>query len=230
MKVIDPMANRTEYVGVRLTPDEHDKFEKHIESSNEFDSMSRFFRVLAHRDVAADDEDVSVDADEIIDAVNTAVSPLAERLEQVEEHIVSIDSNVRNDDKIDRLARDLYSTLPVHADESELPDLGKAAQHAKSDLAKAQSISTAELWAEYFSEDLQDMRRACARMEEYFPDVQIVRAEVDSDESSLLHGDVSVESPTSHTDQSTGIDRTVSTSSNPGSETTVRRYFKTRGE
>lgn len=117
------MADRSEFVGVRLAPDEHEKFTEYIEDSNEFDTMSRFFRTVAYRYIATEDEESSLDPEEIVEAVGTAVTPLFERLDQMEEHIVSIDSNVRDDDKIDRLARDIYSSLPTHSDETGLPEL-----------------------------------------------------------------------------------------------------------
>lgn len=234
MNVIDPMTNRTEHVGVRLTPDEYDKFEDYIESSNEFDSMSRFFRVIAHRTVATDDEeDVSIDADEIIDAVDTVVSPIADRLEQVEEHVVSIDSNVRDDDMIDRLARDIYATLPTHSDASGLPALDELGRYeSASDLAIAQAVSTPEVWAEYYDENLQDSRRAVARMQEYYPDVQIYRDETASEDQIQLHDDVDVSHTPSHTDQfASGSSTSVSSGSTEDrSGTTVRRYFKTSGD
>lgn len=229
------MPDRSETIGVRLTPAEREKFEQYVEESNEFDSMSRFFRTVAHRYVATEEEDPSLDSEEVINAVDTAVSPLAERLEQIEEHVVSIDSNVRDDDKIDRLARDIYSSLPTHADDTGLPDLSEVEQYGNaSDLALVQAISTPDMWAQYYDEDLQDVRRACARMLEYYPDVKVVRDETSGPDSSVpMHDDINVDHTPSHTDQFVSDnDRDVSHSVSVGDRgpSTVRRYYKTGGD
>lgn len=229
------MPDRSETIGVRLTPAERDKFERYVEESNEFDSLSRFFRTIAHRYIAVEDEEPSLDPEEVIDAVDTAVTPLEDRLERIEDHVLSIDSNVRDDDKIDRLARDIYSSLPTHRDETELPDLDEVSQYGNaSDLALVQAISTPYMWAEYYDEDLQDVRRACARMLEYYPDVKFVEDETDSQTSSIPdHDDLSVDTTPSHTDQSFGQnEQSVSHSTTVGDSgpSTVRRYYKTGGD
>ena len=234
------MTDRTEVVGIRLTPEEGEKFTGYIEDSNEFDSMSRFFRTVAHRYVATDDEEPSLDPEEITEAVDAAVTPLSERLEQMEEHIVSIDSNVRDDDKIDRLARDIYSSLPTHSDETGLPELDEVGKYGDaSDLAIVQGISTPYMWALYYDEDLQDVRRACARMQEYYPDVDFVRDDTNRTDSNIQrHDDLgqtssSTSNHSSHTDQRTGSDdgstsRRVDISNRD--DGAVRRFYKTGGE
>ena len=234
------MADRSEFVGVRLTPEKHEKFTEYIEDSNDFDIMSRFFRTVAYRYIATEDEEPSLDPEEIIEAVDTAVSPLSERLEQMEEHIVSIDSNVRDDDKIDRLARDIYSSLPTHSDETGLPELDDIGKYGDaSDLAIVQGISTPYMWARYYDEDLQDVRRACARMQEYYPDVEFVRDDINRTDSHIeRHDDLgqtssSTTSHTSHTDHRAGSDdgstsRRVDISNRD--DGAVRRFYKTGGD
>lgn len=234
------MTERTELVGIRLTPEEHEKFTEYIEDSNEFDSMSRFFRTIAHRYVATEDEEPSLDPEEIIEAVDAAVTPLSERLEQMEEHIVSIDSNVRDDDKIDRLARDIYSSLPTHSDETGLPELDDIGKYRDaSDLAIVQGISTAYMWARYFDEDLQDVRRACARMQEYYPDANFIRDDINNTDTHIQsHDDLGQTSSSTtnhapHTDIRAGSDdgstsRSVDISNRD--DGTVRRFYKTGGD
>lgn len=232
------MPDRTETVGVRLTPDEREKFEQFLDNSNEFDSLSRFFRTVAHRYIATDDEDPSLDPEEISEAVESTLTPFAERLEQMEEHIVSIDSNVRDDDKIDRLARDIYSTLPTHSDETGLPDLDEVSKSGNgSDLAIVQAISNPYLWAEYYDEDLQDVRRACARMQQYYPDVNVVRDDLDEKEIHVPdHDDIGVSHSGGHTDSHTDVsnkspDRTRSRLNvSERSSGTIQRFYKTGDE
>lgn len=232
------MSDRSETIGVRLTPEEREKFENFLEGSNEFDSISRFFRTIAHRYIETSDEDHSLDPQEIIEAVDTAVTPLEERLERVEDHVVSIDSNVRNDDKIDRLARDIYSSLPTHRDETGLPDFDEIDQYANaSDLAIAQAISTPYMWSEYYNEDLADVRRACARMQEYYPDAKFAKDTRGKSESSVPdHDDLNIDHSPDHTDFSHDQNERkvshTSTTSNLGGQdhTTVRRYYKTGGD
>lgn len=228
------MTDRTEFVGVRLTPEEREEFENFLREEGEFNSMSRFLRVAAYRYMAGADEESSIDPEEIIDAVDSAVTPISDRLERIEDHVLSIDSNVSDDDNIDRLARDIYSSLPAHTDTNGLPDFGEIGQfESPSDLALAKSISTPDVWAQYYDEDLADTRRACARMLEYYPDVTYIEDTTGGADSHIpRHDDIGVEDPPSHTDVST--DQTTSQPRYPASSnqdrSTVRRYYKKSGD
>jgi len=58
------MADRTELVQIKVTPEEKQKFREYVESTNEFDSLSRIFRVLAHRHIETDgQQEATVDTD-----------------------------------------------------------------------------------------------------------------------------------------------------------------------
>ena len=228
------MTDRSEIVGVRLTPEEREKFEDFLRGEDEFDSMSRFFRVAAHRHIATNDEDATIDPEEIIDAVDSAVTPLSERLERVEDHVLSIDSNVTNDDKIDRLARDIYSSLPAQSGTNELPDFDEIGQfEAPSDLALAQAISTPDIWAQYYDEELADVRRACARMLEYYPDVKYVQDKTGGPDSHIpSHDDINVGHVPSHTDSLNDQDSSSTREQRirDRDRSTVRRYYKESGD
>jgi hypothetical protein len=159
------MPDRSETIGVRLTPDEREKFEEYIDETNEANSLSRFLRIAAHRHIETEDEDQSIDTEELIEIVDSSVSPLYGRIDKIENHLMEIDSNTSNDDKIDRLARDLYSSLPVYSSPEEFPSFTEISNFEDpTDLSLVKSISTPYLWAEYFEEDLSDVRRACGRM------------------------------------------------------------------
>ena len=224
------MTQRSEVVGIRLTPEEREEFEEFIRETNEFDSLSRFFRVTAYRYMNTEDVEATVDQDEIIRAVDSSVTPIVERLDRVEEHVLSIDSNVTEDDRVDRLARDLYTSLPTHSSKSGLPDFDEVGQFdTPSDLALVQAISTPQMWAQYFEENLADVRRACARMLEYYPDVEFVEDTTeDSDSNIPRHDDLKI-------DQSESVsvgDPSLSAKSEKDEpdKSTVRRYYKTSGD
>lgn len=231
------MTDRTKTIGVRVTPDEHEKFTSYVEESNEFDSLSRFLRVIAYRHIAEEKEedDASMDPEEIVNAVDTAVAPIADKLDTLQDHVLAIDANVGGDDDVDKLARELYLSLPTHRDASELPSLRGINDIADTnDLSMVQSFSTPYLWAQYFDVDLGEMRRACARMLEYYPDVEFVDENVDSTQGSVpTHDNV-------HIPESSSDDRTVDITHDHKTGTTrsntpqrdrdserVRRYFKT---
>jgi len=201
------MAKRTETIGVRVTPAEKEKFDSYAEEHNEFDSASRMLRVLAHRHIASDGQDESIDTDEIVDAVSVSMSDVHERLDRLEDHILSIDSHTSDEDEVDKLARDIFSSLPVHSDASELPDMFEIArQMIEDDFTMAQSLSTPSAWANYYDVEVATARRACARMLDYYPDVEFSRVEM---------GDVNVP-----IGDGTSGDISVS----------ERRYFRTEGE
>lgn len=210
------MTERSEIVGVRLTPKERERFEEFVQDNEKVNGLSQLFRIAAYQYIDTDEQEASIDPEEIITAVDSAITPIEERLDKVEEHVLSIDSNVTNDDKIDRLARDIYSVLPEHATESELPGLNDGDQlEVESDLAAVQAISIPETWADYFEENLDDVRRACARMLEYYPDVKFVEDSFDTSDADIqLHQNLGVNQPSPASDVG------------DESESTVRRYYK----
>lgn len=241
------MSDRTETIGIRLTPAEREKFESFVEESNEFDSLSRFLRVIAHQRINENEEKSSVDPEEITEAVDAAVSPVSQRLEEIEQHILSIDANTSDDDKIDKLARDIYATLPVHDSGSEMVNIEDVLRKPNiSELAMAQQISTPYIWSEFFDASIADTRRACARVLEYYPDAEFISEDLQgSGADAVQHDDMDLDSNTggsNHTDNSPksgnqdGVDRTVTPGSSEnlqpddvvdGSTATVHRYYKT---
>lgn len=212
------MPDRSEFIGVRLTPDEREKFEEYIDETNEANSLSRFLRIAAHRHIETEDEDQSIDTEELIEIVDSSVSPLYGRIDKIENHLMEIDSNTSNDDKIDRLARDLYSSLPVYSSPEEFPSFTEISNFEDpTDLSLVKSISTPYLWAEYFEEDLSDVRRACGRMIEYYPDVDYVEESIGAPERVPTHANVSIPKITQ-----TRTNTVVSEHDHD----TVRRYYK----
>lgn len=207
------MVRRDEHIGVRVTEAEKEKFEKHLKETNEFDSVPRMFRSLAREHIRnyGEDENGSIDTDELINAMNTALSDVHDRLDRMETHIVSIDSRTSDDDEVDKLAREIYSALPVYESEESLPGMFEIAslvsdQSGKSDYSMAQKISSPSAWAEYFDKSEAQVRRACLRMLEYFPDVEFTEAEL---------GDYNIE-----VDEGQRMDIQVS----------ERRYYKIAGD
>lgn len=93
---------------------------------------------------------------------------MSQRLDEIEQHVLSIDANTSDDDKIDKLARDIYATLPVRASESDMPRIKDVLREELSEMAMAQQISTPYIWSEFFNASIADTRRACARMLDYF--------------------------------------------------------------
>jgi hypothetical protein len=95
------------------------------------------------------------------------------------------------------------------------------------------------MWARYYDEDLRDIRRACARIQEYYPDVNFVRDDINKTDSHIRSHDdlgqtsISTTSHNSHTDHRAGSDN-GSTSSRVDisnrDDGAVRRFYKTGGD
>ena len=165
------MANRSKTIKVRLTPDEKEEIEEHLKEANESASLSDFGRLTLLRHIRTGDEDEAptVDPEQITDGVEVALSDVHERLDRMESHILAIDSHTNNDDEIDKLARDIFTSLPTATDASELPSLFEIGTAGKGDdYSLAQSLSTPSAWANYYDVDVSVARRACARMLDYF--------------------------------------------------------------
>lgn len=169
------MADRTELVQIKVTPDEKQKFQEYVESTNEFDSLSRMFRVLAHRHIETDgqERDATVDTEEIVDAVDIAVADVVERLERVEDKVAELDSSIRTDDEIGQLTHEIVSNLPIYESDDQIPKPTEIDQGGVEDLEMAQQLSTVDAWADYFEISVDKARRALARAQEH-PDVKYV--------------------------------------------------------
>lgn len=167
-------------IGVRVTEEEKKKFEDYAEEHNEFDSASRMLRVLAHRHVETDgQQEAAIDEEDLVRSMDVALSPVVERLERLEEHVTEIDSQTSDDDEIDKLAREIYDALPEHLDGEDLPSMEEIAPKlAESTHSVARTLSTASAWADHFGVDRAQARRACARMLEYYPDVDYYTIEM----------------------------------------------------
>lgn len=171
------MPNRSELIQIRVTPGEKQQITEFVEETNEYESVSRMLRALAHRHIATDgdmQQEASVDPDEIVDAVDTAMTDVTDQIERVEDTVAELESSVDMDDEIGQLAHEIMSQLPVHESGDDLPDptteIDKA---AGGELLMAQQLSTVDAWATYLEIPVDKARRALARAQE-FPDVQYV--------------------------------------------------------
>ncbi|WP_312910153.1 hypothetical protein [Natronosalvus caseinilyticus] len=168
------MADRTETIGVRVTPAEREKFESHVEESDEFESLSRFLRIAAHRHIVTDDQpEASIDSGEIVDAMEVALSDVSERLEELDNRLAEIDASVRSSDEIQSLTHEIISNLPT---EDELVDAMNMEPMSSTSLEAARSLSTVGAWASYFEVPEDKTRRALARAQE-FPDVKYIEGD-----------------------------------------------------
>ena len=87
--------------------------------------------------------------------------------------------------------------------------------------------------AEYYDEDLADVRRACARMLEYYPDVKYVQDKLgDSDSIVPSHDDIDLDQTGGHTDSSPnqGSSSTRGQRTREQDQSTIRRYYKESGD
>lgn len=240
------MAKRTETVGVRLTDRERQKFESFVEESPRFDSLSRLFRVLAHQEINTEDDTASVDPEEITRAVDSAVSSVTQQLDDVEEHVLSIDANTTDDDKIGKLAKDIYNTLPVHESGSDMPSIEDVLRRSNiSEGEITQQVSTAYVWSQFFDSTIADTRRGCARMLDSYPDAEVITENVE--ETGKTSNDSTTRNNRVHDFQhndggfDVATEPEVDVTCAPGDDsdtqptdvvqdgmTTVRRYYKTR--
>lgn len=132
-------------------------------------------------------------------------------MNQLENHIIAIDSRTTDNDKIDQLAQEIYHELPVYRDESELPEISSDLEPGMfNDSVLAQTISSPFVWARYFDEDIADVRRAFARILDYYPSVEYV-------EEAL--GEAAEGIPTF-------ADLGVDTETSSPSKHIIRRYFR----
>lgn len=167
------MAERSEMIKIRVTPEEKQQIKDYLEETGEFDGMSRFFRVLAHERMNTDDDTTSIDPEEIIDAMEVALSDVTEHLTRLDDRLADVEQKVSNEDEIDKLARELYDEIPVVESEDEMRDL-KAVQRLEPE-EEMRILSTPEAWGEFFGVEVEEVRRALSRAQEYYPDLKFYR-------------------------------------------------------
>lgn len=173
------MANRTETLKIRVTPEEKEDIIEYMEESQEAATISDFGRLVLRRYISDSDEEATIDTEEIIDAMDIALSDVHERLEKLDDHILAIEGRTSKEDEIDKLARNIYSALPVCETEDDLASMADVARlEDADDFTLAQMLSTPNAWAQYYGIDETMARRACATMLEYYPDAHFVREEM----------------------------------------------------
>lgn len=176
------MPDRDETIKARVTNSEKEKFEQFLEKSNEFDSMSRFIRTIAHSHIDKDDEDGhTIDTDELKSAVEDGLTSLESELNEISERLADVEQSVDVDDETASLANDIYEELlvitPSIDDEFEdIRDLDAGRVEAASE-EKAKLDGSPQAFSELFAEDLNDVRRALSRAMELYPDVEYVTEE-----------------------------------------------------
>jgi|GEM_PF-5550227 len=172
------MANRTETIKVRVTPDKKEKFEKYIEDTGEFPSVSQLLRVSANEHIKQDDEQTpDIDAEQLTNAVEDGLSDVHERLARIEQEVNRVDTAVQpNKEDVDDLADDIAMQLPVMNSSEELRDtnaiMEERAHSGMSDLEFTKEMSTIEFWADFVDADENKTRRAITRAANWYPDVQ----------------------------------------------------------
>lgn len=177
------MANRTETIKVRVTPERKQKFKNYIEDTGEYPSLSQLLRASANEKVegrmAGADNGSSIDADEITNAVEIALGDVTERLDRIEQEIERVDTAVQPEEEdIDDLADDIAVQLPVMDDGSEFRrtnEIMEERHHSgMSDFEFTREMSTVEFWSDYVDADQNKTRRALSRAASWYPDVKWV--------------------------------------------------------
>lgn len=174
------MANRTETIKVRVTPQTKEKFEEFIENTGEFPSVSQLLRASANAYIEQDDQQqADIDPEEITNAVEIALSDVTERLDRIEHEVGRVDTAVQPEEEdIDTLADDIAVQLPVMDDGSEFRernDVLREATHGDLEgIEYAQEKSTVGAWSDYVDADKNKTRRALTRAASWYPDVKWV--------------------------------------------------------
>lgn len=161
--------DRTERIEIRLTPTEKQEIDDYLDDEGAYTDRSQMFRSLAKKEIRGDDT-ATIDAKEIVNAVEIAFSDLTENVEQVNDRLADVEQKLRqSEDDIDSLAHDLYDEMIEVGSEEQMRNLEPGLRMPSEEAA---IVSTPQIWAEFFNEDLVDVRRALGRALEYYPDLK----------------------------------------------------------
>jgi len=170
------MGDRTELIKVRVTPDQHEEIKDYLDETEEWGSLSTFGQhVLVDyvRNGGDDgdesrDEPVSIDTSDIMDAVEMGMSPINERLEQIERNMREMHEILHNDPEVRELADQLYENLIEVPDGQTIEDLSPI--HPDD----AFLIGTPEALGNEFGEDAGTIRRGLDLAEKLYPDIEYI--------------------------------------------------------
>lgn len=177
--------NRTERVVVKLSERELKRWEKASEKEPNCSNRSEFIRLAVTRQIdgaidrdAVKDLDLGaeVDTEEIINAVDIAMSDVTERLESIENRFseLKVDIEKERGKEVSELAQKVYRALPRVAPGEELPDPEKM-DHIPED-KMAEQTSTVYAWADEYDVEQRIMRDALKEAQDAFVDVKVQQA------------------------------------------------------
>lgn len=166
--------DRTERIFIRVTPDEKERIEQAADDDPDVSSVSGYIRA-AVRTYEAEDNEASVNTDNLVEAVELGLSPVQEELEQIQNRLASLEADAEQpDDEISRIAQEITAELPVHANASELPDLARDIPSTIEEGTRraARFLSNPEAWANYYEYDVTKVRKALALAHTWYPEVE----------------------------------------------------------
>lgn len=166
---------RDDQLNIRVSESEKAAFEEYVEETHEYKSVAQMMRQLAHMEIKDGGQSRSIDPDQMRTILNETIQPLTNQINDLDERLTDLSSQVSDDDEIDRLTRNIYHNLPEHESPDELVDLfeyEQSVEDAADDLSVARAITTAPAWAAYFDVSESDARTACAQLKRYYPDAR----------------------------------------------------------
>jgi len=166
------MGNRSELIKVRVTEEQHEKISEHLEKTEEYGSLSTFGQHVlvdyVRDDGESSEQQVSIDSEDIMEAVEMGLSPVSERLERIESDILELQNMVQTDTVVRELADQLYDNLIQVPDGQTIEDMSPLQPD------EAALVGSPEAFAGEFGEDQGAVRRALDMAENLYPDVDYI--------------------------------------------------------
>ena len=173
-------------VGVRVSSHEKKKFEEFLETEEgqRHNSVADMMRTTAHDEVNNAGES-DLDSEEIINAMEIALSDVTEELDSLNTQMTVIKDSIGSSDDIQTFAAELYDHLPSSPDDSILlkpardddvewlPDEHEDNRPRITTLEEARQWSDKRAWADYFDEPVEKVQRALALCVTQYPDVEV---------------------------------------------------------
>jgi hypothetical protein len=174
-------------VVVKVTPETQERWDSAAADDPSANNRSQFIRKCVNQKIEGtvsrneiDDLterlDIDIDAEQI-ENLSSLVERLSGEVDSIKDELYEILEQVDDSEKIDNLAREIHSLLPE--EEPTMMPLDINEHHDEIDLETVQRISDAEAWAFWMDEDESTIRKALARMTQYFPDVVVTKHEIE---------------------------------------------------
>lgn len=163
--------NKTKMIPIRISPETHDRWQAWVDDPDTpHSSIAGTIRAAMNNFITDEDDtddDIAarerVDADVDLTPIEARLETLADRLDDIEDHLVEMQTGGIESMDFAALVGRLFRQIPELSDPDEFPSIIKANEH-KNPYDRAVAMSTADAYAEAYEVPIAQVERALTHL------------------------------------------------------------------